>query len=292
MSGTIGSAETVLPQATTILHILNAEIWDRAGSLSLNGRSRYCTYAVVLELQDVGKVFRRGARLVVALDRVCLEVERGECVVVYGASRSGKTTLLRLAAGAETPTAGTVRYDGRDLSDLGEGRRSRLVRSEVSWVPASLDVHPGLSVLEQVTLAGYLRSRDHSRSVREAREVLKSAGIEQCAEARSCELSDGELRLMALAQGIIKRPRLLLADAPASGLDPVERDRVLDLLRICAVERGATVLFSAAHADETLRAGRLVRLDAGRLTSPSLPPARGEVIEFPARRAAGGHSHA
>jgi ABC-type lipoprotein export system ATPase subunit len=246
---------------------------------------------VVLELKNAGSVFRRGARLVVALDRACLAVERGECVAVYGASRSGKTTLLRLAAGEETPTSGSVRYDGMDLGALSERRRSSLLRSEVSWVPASLEFHPGLSVLEQITLAGYMGSRDHAYSEEEARDVLKSAGIEQCAEARPCELSDGELRLTALAQGIVKRPRLLLADVPANGLDPIERDRVLELLRGYALERGAAVLFSAAHADETLRCSRLVRLDAGRLTVPS-PPARGEVIEFPARKAAGDGSDA
>jgi ABC-type lipoprotein export system ATPase subunit len=247
---------------------------------------------VVLELRDVGKVFRRGTRMVVALDRVCLAIEGGECVAVYGASRSGKTTLLRLAAGEETPTSGAVRYDGQDLDALSERRRSSLLRSEVSWVPASLDFHPGLSVLEQVTLAGYVGSRNHIRSKEEAHEGLKTAGIEQCAEARPCELSDGELRLTALAQGIVKRPRLLLADIPASSLDPIERDRVLELLRSYASESGTAVLFSAAHADETLRCSRFVRLDAGRLTVPSPPPPRGEVIEFPARRAAGDDSHA
>ena len=252
-----------------------------------HGGARYRRCAVVIELKDVGRVFRRGARLVVALDRVCLAVERGECVAVYGASRSGKTTLLRLAAGEEMSTSGSVSYNGQDLGALSERQRSSLLRSEVSWLPASLDFHPGLSVLEQVTLAGYMSSRDHVRSQAQAREVLKSAGIEQCAEARPCELSDGELRLTALAQGIVKRPRLLLADVPASGLDPIERDRVLELLRSYALEHGAAVLFSAAHADETLRCSRLVRLDAGRLTIPSPPPVLGEVIEFPVRRVAG-----
>jgi putative ABC transport system ATP-binding protein len=247
---------------------------------------------VVLELQDVGKVFKRGGRTVVALDRVCLALERGECVAVYGASRSGKTTLLRLAAGEETPTSGSVRYDGKDLGALSEHRRSSLLRSEVSWVPASFDFQPGLSVLEQVALAGFVGSRNYSRSKKEAREVLKAAGIEQCAEARPCELSDGELRLTAITQAIMKRPQLLLADAPASNLDPIERDRVLELLRTSASEHGAAVLFSAAHADETLRSTSFVRLDAGRLTVPSTPPGRGEVIEFPARKAAGDRSNA
>jgi ABC-type lipoprotein export system ATPase subunit len=242
---------------------------------------------VVLEFQNVGRVFKRGERLVVALDRIRLAVEYGECVAVYGASRSGKTTLLRLAAGEETPTSGSVFYDGKDLGALSERRRASLLRSEVSWVPASLDFHPGLSVLEQITLADYVGSRDSFRSQEEAREALEAAGIEECAEARPCELSEGERRLTALAQGIVKRPRLLLADVPASGLDPIEHDRVLDLLHSYAAESGAAVLFSAAHADETLRCSRFVRLDAGRLTVPSPPPAVGEVIEFPTRRAAG-----
>jgi ABC-type lipoprotein export system ATPase subunit len=247
---------------------------------------RYRRCAVILEFQDVGRVFKRGSRLVVALDRIRLAVECGECVAVYGAGRSGKTTLLRLAAGVEAPTSGSVFYEGKDLGALSERRRAGLLRSEVSWVPASLDFHPGLSVLEQVTLAGYVGSREHSRSQEEAREALRAAGIEP--DARPCELSDGELRLTALAQGIVKRPRLLLADVPASGLDPIEHDRVLELLRSYAAERDAAVLFSAAHANETLRASRFVRLDAGRLTVPSSPPPRGEVIEFPVRRAGDG----
>jgi ABC-type lipoprotein export system ATPase subunit len=242
---------------------------------------------MVLALKSAGKVFTRGKRMVVALDRVSLTVDGGDCVALYGTSRSGKSTLLRLAAGAETPTSGVVLYDGQDLNGLGERRRASLLRSEVAWVPASFDFHPGLSVLEQVALSKYLGSRDFARSKHEARNALKTAGIEHCADAAPPELSDGELRLTAIAQAIVKRPRLLLADEPATNLDPVERDRMLDLLRTCASERGAAVLFSATHADETLRSTWLVRLDCGRLTVPSTPPPRGEVIEFPARKARG-----
>lgn len=248
---------------------------------------------MVLELEGVGKVFTRGSRLVVALDRVSLSCERGDCVAVYGTSRSGKSTLLRLAAGMETPTSGSVLYDGQDLCALSERRRSSLLRSAVAWLPASLDFQPGLNVLEQVALSSFLGSRDYARSKRAARDALSTAGIENCADAKPSELSDGELRLTGIAQAIVKQPRLLLADEPATNLDPVERDRVLDLLRACAVEHGAAVLFSATHADETLRSTWLVRLDAGRLTVPSKPSPRGEVIGFPPRKALGDRrSHA
>jgi ABC-type lipoprotein export system ATPase subunit len=198
--------------------------------------------------------------------------------------------LLRLAAGAEAPTSGVVLYDGEDLNGFAERRRSGLLRSEVAWVPVSLDFHPGMGVLEQIALAGYLGSRDYARSKREAREALETAGIGHCADANPSELSDGELRLTAIAQAIVKRPRLLLADEPATNLDPAESDRVLDLLRTCA-ERGAAVLFSATHADETRRSTWLVRLDSGRLIVPSEPP-RGELIDFPSRKAVGDRAHA
>ena len=246
---------------------------------------------MILELKNVGKVFTRGKRLVVALDRVSLTCDSGDCVALYGSGRSGKSTLLRLAAGADMPTSGAVLYDRQDLNGLGGRRRSSLLRSEVAWVPASLDFQPGLAVLEQVALSGYLRSRDYGRAKSEAREALRTAGIGHCAEANTSELSDGELRLTAIAQAIVKRPRLLLADEPATNLDPMERDRVLDLLRTSA-ERGAAVLFSATHADETRRSTWLVRLDSGRLLVPSEPPPRGEIIDFPSRKVIGDRARA
>jgi ABC-type lipoprotein export system ATPase subunit len=247
---------------------------------------------MVLALKSVGKVFTRGKRLVVALDRISLNVDSGDCVALYGTGRSGKSTLLRLAAGAETPTSGVVLYEGQDVNSLGERQRSSLLRSEVAWVPASLDFQPGLNVLEQVALSAYLGLRDFGRAKREARDALRAAGIEHCADVAPAELSDGEVRLTAIAQAVVKRPRLLLADEPATNLDPVERDNVLDLLRGYASEDGAAILFSATHADETLRSTWLARLDAGRLTVPSKPPPRGDVIEFPSRRTAGDRSHA
>ncbi len=247
---------------------------------------------MVLELDGVGMVFKRGKRVVVALDCVSLACDRGDCIAVYGTSRSGKSTLLRIAAGEEAPTAGSVLYDGRDLSALGERRLSSLRRSEVAWVPTSPDFQPGLNVIEQVALSGFLVSRDWDRAKRVARDALSTAGIEHCADAEPFELSDGELRLTGIAQAIVKQPRLLLADEPASNLDPMERDRVLNLLRACAQEHGAAVLFSATHADETLRSTWLVRLDSGRLTVPSEPARSGEVIDFPSRSATGDRKHA
>lgn len=247
---------------------------------------------MVLEFNGVGKVFARGQRLLVALDRISLAIDAGDCVAVYGTSRSGKSTLLRLAAGAERPSSGEVRYCGDALGAMSERKRAGLLRSDISWVPATPDFQPGLSVLEQVALATYVGSRNYVRAKQDAKAALTAAGIDHCADAQPSELSDGELRLTVVAQAIVKRPSLLLADEPATNLDPSERDRVLELLRACAIERGSAVLFTATHADETLRSTWLARLDAGRLTVPSAPPPRGVIVDFPTRKAVGDSSHA
>lgn len=244
----------------------------------------------VLELKGVGKVYQRGARTIVALADVSFALESGECAVLYGLNRSGKSTLLRLVAGADAPSSGSVLFGGVDLAALDRRRRAALLLREIAWLPVSPDLQPELCAIEQVALCGYVRLRSYARARRAARAALATAGIEHCAKAQPSELSDGELRLLAIAQGIVKRPRLLLADEPAAELDLGERDRVAALLRACASELGAAVLFSASHADQTLKSTSLLYLSNGRLMTPT-PSPEGKVIAFPTHRESQGRAN-
>jgi ABC-type lipoprotein export system ATPase subunit len=244
----------------------------------------------VLEFNGVSKVFTRGQRPRTVLDEVSFEVNRGDCIALHGLNRSGKSTLLRLAVGADRPTSGSVLYEGEDYAKLGE-RHADLLRTEIAWIPATIDLRRELTILEQVALACYLDSRRIATANEMALAALAMAGIERCAEARISELSDGELRLAAIAQAIVKRPRLLVADDPADNLDRNERDRVLELLRRCANELGTAVLFSAPHADQTLRSSWLMHLSGGKLIVPS-PPEPAEVIPLRPRKTGQGYARA
>ena len=244
----------------------------------------------VLEFKGVSRVYVRGARAKSVLADISFSIERGDCIALYGANRSGKSTLLRLAVGADSPTAGSVLYGGEPFAEIGE-RHADLLRSEIAWIPATPDLRPELSVLEQVALARYLTSRDIGRATAEAEEALAMAGIEDCAASRPPQLSTGELRLAALAQGIVKRPRLLVADDPAADLDPDERERVLTLLRRSASELSTAVLYSATQADQTLASTWLMRLSAGRLIVPE-PQPEAEVITLASRKRGGARAHA
>jgi ABC-type lipoprotein export system ATPase subunit len=233
----------------------------------------------LLSLDGVTKRYARGYRSLEALDGVTLDVEPGDFVAIWGASRSGKTTLLRLAAGIETPDAGHVTFDGRDLATLSRRGRARLLLTDVGCVWQTGRITRGLSVLDHVALPRF-KQRSHAQARQEAHDVLERVGVAPCANARWHELSDGERTRVALAHALIRRPRLLLADEPTANLNMIEREQVLSVLRSVAEEAGVAIIMTAPDAPNLLQSHRLMSLDGGRLIKPRSEQ-RGTLIDFP-----------
>jgi putative ABC transport system ATP-binding protein len=231
----------------------------------------------LLSLDGVTKRYARGYREVEALADVALEIEAGDFVAVWGGSRSGKTTLLRIAAGIETPDGGRVAFDGQDQATL--SRRARLLLTEIGCVWQTGRITRGLSVLDHVALPRFSRF-SHAQARREAHEVLERVGAPQAAGARWHELTDGERTRVALAHALIRRPRLLLADEPTASLNMIEREQVLGVLRSVADEAGVAIVMTAPDAPNLLQSHRLMSLDGGRLIKPRSEH-RGTLIDFP-----------
>lgn len=233
----------------------------------------------LLSLDGVAKRYARGYRELLALDDVSLEVDRGDFVAIWGGSRSGKTTLLRIAAGVESPDAGTVTYAGSDLASLSRRRRARLLLDEIGCVWQTGRITRGLSVLDHVALPRF-RGRSHTQARREAHDALERVGVPLAAQARWHELSDGERTRVALAHALIRRPKLLLADEPTANLNMIEREQVLSVLRSIAEDAGVAVVMTAPDAPNLLQSHRLMSLDGGRLIKPRSEQ-RGMLIDFP-----------
>ncbi len=233
----------------------------------------------LLSLDGVTKRYTRGYRELMALDAVALELAPGDFVAIWGGSRSGKTTLLRVAAGIEMPDAGTVLYDGSDLRALSRRERARLLLDEIGCVWQTGRITRGLSVLDHVALPRFKRV-SHTQARRDAHDVLERVGAPQAANARWHELSDGERTRVALAHALIRRPKLLLADEPTANLNMIEREQVLSILRSIAVEAGVAVVMTAPDAPNLMQSHRLMSLDAGRLVKPRSEQ-RGTLIDFP-----------
>jgi ABC-type lipoprotein export system ATPase subunit len=233
----------------------------------------------LLSLDSVTKRYARGYRDVEALAGVELEVEPGDFVAIWGGSRSGKTTLLRVAAGIEAPDTGRVVFDDRDLAVLSRRTRTRLLLTDIGCVWQTGRITRGLSVLDHVALPRF-KEHSHAQARREAHDVLERVGVAQCANARWHELSDGERTRVALAHALIRRPRLLLADEPTANLNMIEREQVLSVLRSVAEEAGVAIVMTAPDAPNLLQSHRLMSLDGGRLIKPRSEQ-RGTLIDFP-----------
>jgi ABC-type lipoprotein export system ATPase subunit len=238
-----------------------------------------------LTLDGVTQRHRVGRHRTTVLDSVSFELWPGEIVALLGQRRSGKTTLLRIAAGIESPTAGTVRVGGATLSALRGSARARRLRA-VGYVPKAWRVARGKPVLDHVALPLLADGRPLLTALAKAHEALERVGAPHCAGASAEELTPGDEARAALAQALVREPRLLLVDEPGAMAAPDERDELLGLLRGLAAERPRlALLVTARDVAGVAGAGRVLTLDEGVLRGAVEPP-RADVLPFPGGLAA------
>ena len=232
----------------------------------------------LLSLRGVSKSYWRGPREISVLADVSLDLYPARMVAVWGEHRSGKTTLLQVAAGLERPTNGVVRFDGRDLAGMSASELAGIRREPMAWARPSGPQTPDLRILTYVALPllGKLPRREAHRRAAAALELV---GAGECARARWAHLSDSEQTLVAIAHALVREPRLLLLDEQTANLDDLERERVMRLLRKASDEAGIAVLIAVPDASEVLYAHEIRSLSDGRLLAPSEDPLN--VIDFP-----------
>ena len=199
----------------------------------------------------------------VILREIDLAVDPGEALAVVGASGSGKSTLLAILAGLDTPTAGEVHIDGRDLFALDEDQRAELRGRSVGFVFQSFQLLPALTALENVMLPLEL-SRD-AQAEELSVEMLRRVGLGERLHHYPKHLSGGEQQRVALARAFVVRPKLLLADEPTGSLDAESGAAVIRLLFEMNREYGTTLVLVTHDEQLASRCQRSLRLVAGRI---------------------------
>ena len=220
-----------------------------------------------VEARGLFRVHGSGRAGVAALQGLTLDVDDGEVCAVLGPSGAGKSTFLRLVAGLDRPSAGSLRVLGREPSTLGRRGAARFRREELGYLEQRywLALAPGLSALELVALHGALAGDAPARRRSRAADLLGRVGLAGREEARASELSGGEQQRVALCAALAHRPRLLVADEPTGELDPATADGAFELLASLAREEGCTVLLVTHDPRAAAIADRVVRVRDGRV---------------------------
>ena len=225
------------------------------------------TTTPILQARQVRKVF--GSE-VIALDGVDLEMAAGDWVAITGTSGSGKTTLLQLFAALDNPTSGQILHKGTDLATIHDIDAYR--RQSIGIVFQLHNLLPHLNVRDNIEVAmmgTHLGSR--SRAARVS-ELVIDVGLEYQQFRKPPELSGGERQRAAIARALANSPEILLADEPTGSLDPAHVALVIDLLARVNRDHGMTIAMVTHDGEVANRAGRVVSLDAGRLSEVERAP--------------------
>lgn len=243
----------------------------------------------LLSFEQVGKHYPRAG---VVFDELDLDVEVGDLIGVWGGRRSGKSTLLRLAAGIEAPDAGVVRFDGRDLAAISETERSRLRLRDIGMATPYADdgllrADRSTTVLEQVALPLILAGANREQAAAVAHRYLEMVDASDCRDAAPFELRIEEGTRVALARALAREPRLLLVDEPAITHSPGERDSIRELLHGLSRELRLATLVASEEVTMVAGSPRILSVGDGRVIAND---PRGTVLPFPRGRSAGGQA--
>lgn len=235
--------------------------------------------APLLSLLEVSRLHVDGWRKTVVLDNASLEVEHGDFVGLFGAKRSGKSTLLRIMAGMEQPDSGVVRFSGEPVTTMSLRQRARLLRrGGVALVSAEWRPPIIRPVVELVATACASDGTSMPLARLRAREALNRVQVIDCADTLIDRLALGQRLRVGLAMALVREPRLLLVDEPAVLPSPMESEELYELLRSLGTERDLAVVIASEDLTPLAGTQRRMIISSGSVRSMDQ---QGVVVRFP-----------
>jgi len=223
--------------------------------------------SVIIEAQQVKKIYRMGQQRVEALNGIDMAVEAGEMVAIMGPSGCGKTTLLNCLSGLDTIDEGTIFIQGDNLRELSDNERTAYRARHMGFIFQDFNLLPVLSAVENVELPLLISRVPGSKARKRALEMLNRVGLADRARHRPAELSGGQRQRVTIARALTNDPAIVWADEPTGNLDSENAQEILDLLCRLNRENGQTFVL-VTHALEVGKlANRIITMRDGQIVS-------------------------
>ncbi len=223
------------------------------------------TANALLEARELHKKYDLGERALEVLRGVTLAVGKGDFLALRGASGAGKSTLLHLFGGLDSPNAGEVWFDGKNLTSLSNGELASFRNLKIGFIFQAYHLLPEFDALENVCLPARMARMPAPKAEARGRELLARVGLADRAEHRPKELSGGEQQRVAIARALMNSPALILADEPTGNLDSQTGDGIMELLCSLRTEFQTTLVIATHDAAVAGRAPKVIHLVDGKI---------------------------
>lgn len=215
-----------------------------------------------IEFKDVKKIYKMGEVEIAALNGVNFSVDKGECVIIVGASGAGKSTILNILGGMDTATSGQIIVDGKRIDNYGDRDLITYRRYDIGFVFQFYNLVQNLTAKENVELATQICENPLNID-----DIMKEVGLEDRKDNFPAQLSGGEQQRVAIARALAKNPKLLLCDEPTGALDYNTGKAILKLLQRTCREMGMTVIIITHNSAITPMGDKVIKVKNGMIES-------------------------
>ena len=222
----------------------------------------------IITTNNLTKVYGSGDTAVTAVNHLNLEIESGQFTAIIGSSGSGKSSLLNLLGGLDTPTEGSVLIDGTDIYSLNDEKRSILRREKIGFIFQNFNLIPVLSVEENIAMPALLDGKKVDPA--EMDELLRILSLENRRTHRPNELSGGQQQRVSIGRALINHPPVLLADEPTGNLDTKNTTEVMNMLIDAVKTRNQTLVLITHEPEIAEMADRVLQIEDGHIVSDTM----------------------
>lgn len=221
---------------------------------------------MLLEMNNICKIYHMGDSDLRVLNNVCFKVKKGEFVSIIGPSGSGKSTLMNMIGCLDVPSSGEYLLEGRDVSQLSQDEQATIRNEKIGFIFQGFNLLPKLTALENVELPLLYRNTPAGERRRLAMEALEKVGLAERADHKPAELSGGQQQRVAIARALAGQPPILLADEPIGNLDSRSGREVTDLIHQLH-RQGHTIILITHNNEQADEAQRKIRIQDGNIVS-------------------------